>query len=263
MDAPHKTSRIDQHLSTLQHIEEKRKRRRWVLGIVAILLVSAFGVFAFQQGKGSPSPPLAGTAKPPTPIKAKAQPTHLAEAAPAPSQPALADNPTNGNEAEPLAANDVPEPAAVEQPEEGQPSAELPDEFEEKGGADAMLNFDHDIFTPEEIAELQKANTFVDGSLDDVQAKKLGAGFPNLQGYLSGKVTYPDAAKQAGTQGTVRLKVSLDAEGKVTQASLMQGIGNGCEEELMRVIAEMPNWSPATLNGSPVPDEVVVSYLFQ
>ena len=45
---------------------------------------------------------------------------------------------------------------------------------------------------------------------------------------------------------------TVDAEGMVREAKIRRGLGQGCDEEALRLVQHMPRWEPATLNGNPI-----------
>lgn len=70
--------------------------------------------------------------------------------------------------------------------------------------------------------------------------------------YLKENIQYPKKAKEKGIQGTVYLKFIVEKDGSVTNAEVVRGIGGGCDEEALRVVRNMPKWSPATQRGKRV-----------
>lgn len=70
--------------------------------------------------------------------------------------------------------------------------------------------------------------------------------------YIGSKIEYPAAAKKAGTEGRVFLAFIIEKDGKISSVEVLRGIGNGCDEEAMRVIKSMPNWTPGKQRGQAV-----------
>lgn len=73
-----------------------------------------------------------------------------------------------------------------------------------------------------------------------------------LFGYLVENITYPEEAKTNKIEGTVNVRFVVDVNGQIINSEVMRGIGAGCDEEALRVINEMPNWSPGMQDGEPV-----------
>lgn len=80
--------------------------------------------------------------------------------------------------------------------------------------------------------------------------------------FILENLKYPKAAKAAGLEGKVVVKFTIDADGAVKEAEVVQGIGGGCDEEALRVVNLMPNWIPATKEGKPVAVELSLPFQF-
>lgn len=73
------------------------------------------------------------------------------------------------------------------------------------------------------------------------------------------KINYPNIAKENGTSGTVYISFFIDTNGKAVDYAVETGIGDGCDEEALRVVKQLPsNWIPGFLNGKPV----VTKYIY-
>lgn len=70
--------------------------------------------------------------------------------------------------------------------------------------------------------------------------------------YLSKSIRYPQIALQRRVSGTVYVSFILSAQGKVQDAHVVRGPGNGLNDEALRLIWLMPPWEPARANGQPV-----------
>ena len=70
--------------------------------------------------------------------------------------------------------------------------------------------------------------------------------------YLSKSIRYPKEALQRRVSGRVFVSFVLNAEGKVQDAHVLRGPGNGLNDEALRLVWLMPNWEPARVNGQPV-----------
>jgi TonB family protein len=66
------------------------------------------------------------------------------------------------------------------------------------------------------------------------------------------KVKLPAKAKENKISGRVFATFLVTKEGKIKNASIIRGLGYGCDEELLRVINLMPDWIPGRLNGNAV-----------
>jgi len=70
--------------------------------------------------------------------------------------------------------------------------------------------------------------------------------------YLANKIHYPDIARENRMEGLVVVQFIIDEKGKIGAARILRGIGGGCDEEALRVIASMPDWKPGLQRGMPV-----------
>ena len=77
-------------------------------------------------------------------------------------------------------------------------------------------------------------------------------GMKGFTRYLLENLKYPITAREAGTQGMVVLSFVVTAQGKIDAVEVLQGIGNGCDEEAVRVITRSGTWSPGIKDGKAV-----------
>ena len=77
-------------------------------------------------------------------------------------------------------------------------------------------------------------------------------GIEALYKYLAENINYPEQAKAEGVQGRVFVRFVIEADGSITNAQVLRGIGGGCDEEALRVVNAMPKWKPGMQDGKPV-----------
>lgn len=70
--------------------------------------------------------------------------------------------------------------------------------------------------------------------------------------YLGNNIRYPAQAAKKNTQGMVVVTFVVSQTGEVKNPKILKGIGNGCDEEALRVVREMPRWNPGRQSGNPV-----------
>lgn len=73
-----------------------------------------------------------------------------------------------------------------------------------------------------------------------------------LNKYLYENIKYPQMAKESGIQGRVFVTFVVEKNGEVTDVRILRGIGGGCDEEAIRVVENMPKWTPGKQRGKPV-----------
>lgn len=64
--------------------------------------------------------------------------------------------------------------------------------------------------------------------------------------YLAYSVKYPAEAVEAGVQGKVLVKFTVKADGSVADIEVAQSVMPVLDAEALRVVSEMPRWTPAT-----------------
>jgi protein TonB len=77
-------------------------------------------------------------------------------------------------------------------------------------------------------------------------------GMKELYTYLGNNIKYPVMAKESGIQGVVYVTFVVEKDGSITDVRVLRGIGGGCDEEAVRVVESMPNWTPGKQRGKPV-----------
>ena len=73
-----------------------------------------------------------------------------------------------------------------------------------------------------------------------------------LFAYIGTNLKYPQQAVEDGIEGVVFVTFVVEVDGKITGVSVLRGIGGGCNEEALRVVRSMPNWTPGMQAGKPV-----------
>lgn len=84
------------------------------------------------------------------------------------------------------------------------------------------------------------------------QPPSFPGGMEALHAFMQEHLRYPEAAKDAGIQGTVFVSFVVRYDGSITDIEVLRGIGGGCDEEAVRVVAMMPAWEPGIQRGESV-----------
>jgi periplasmic protein TonB len=74
----------------------------------------------------------------------------------------------------------------------------------------------------------------------------------SLGQYLMKSMRYPADAQRARLQGQVIISFIVTSTGQIIDAKIKQSVGGSCDTEALRIVKEMPNWTPGQLNGKPV-----------
>ena len=92
-----------------------------------------------------------------------------------------------------------------------------------------------------------------DEVFDEVEVSpEFAGGMDALYQYLAENIQYPEQAKADGVEGRVMVGFVVEKDGSITDAEVLRGIGGGCDEEALRVVNAMPNWTPGKQNGEAV-----------
>lgn len=84
-----------------------------------------------------------------------------------------------------------------------------------------------------------------------------------LMKYLQKNIKYPVIAKENDKQGRVIVQFVVDKTGKVTDVTVARGVDPLLDAEAVRIVSEMPNWTPGKQNGDPVNVKYTVPVVFK
>jgi TonB family protein len=79
---------------------------------------------------------------------------------------------------------------------------------------------------------------------------------------LSRRIKMPDAAVQKGVKGYVKLSFTVGLQGNLSDFQVQNSLGFGCDEEAIRVIKSLGNWSPAQKDGQAIVTSKIVAVAF-
>jgi len=89
-------------------------------------------------------------------------------------------------------------------------------------------------------------------------------GMAALYRYIGRKIRMDDKELEPGTSKRVLCRFVVDAKGKVSQWTILQGAGSAVlDAEVLRVVAGMPQWRPGVQNGKPVAVYFNLPFVFQ
>jgi protein TonB len=88
-------------------------------------------------------------------------------------------------------------------------------------------------------------------------------GMADFLAYVAKQIEYPRQARRMTIQGRVILEFVVDENGQIGQVKVVRGIGAGCDEEAVRVLAAAPKWKPAKQRGRPVKQRMTFPVFFK
>ncbi|HEX8332745.1 MAG TPA: TonB family protein [Segetibacter sp.] len=79
----------------------------------------------------------------------------------------------------------------------------------------------------------------------------------NFSEYLKANLNFPDEARNKKIEGKVTIKFIVDEDGELSSFKPLTSLGNGLEDEAIRLIKNSSPWKPAIQNGRKVVYEVM------
>lgn len=118
---------------------------------------------------------------------------------------------------------------------------------DEVGGA--VLKAKEDIAAPEPPKHVvEETKIFIEVE----QMPMYPGGYGALMGYLRDNIHYPTVAAENGVQGRVVVGFVVERDGSITDVKILRGVDPSLDREAMRVVKNMPKWTPGKQNGSAV-----------
>jgi len=87
-----------------------------------------------------------------------------------------------------------------------------------------------------------------------------------IESYITNNIQYPEEAIGNNIEGTVNIQLGIDESGNVSNVTAIGNkIGYGLEEEAIKVISNMPKWTPGTVKGKNVKTWMIlpITYRFE
>ena len=84
------------------------------------------------------------------------------------------------------------------------------------------------------------------------QQPEFPGGNAAMMKFLGDNIKYPVVAQENGIQGRVITNFVVEKDGKLTEFQVVRGIDPALDEEAIRVLKSMPNWTPGKQDGENV-----------
>jgi TonB family protein len=94
------------------------------------------------------------------------------------------------------------------------------------------------------------------------QNPEFPGGVQELYKFLGRNIRYPSAASRSRISGKAFISFTVDADGNIRNPKIIKGLGFGIDEEVLRVVLQMPAWNPARQNGKAVSKEFALPVTF-
>lgn len=84
------------------------------------------------------------------------------------------------------------------------------------------------------------------------QMPEFPGGVREMYRFLGENLKYPADAQRANVQGKIFVRFVVEKDGSIGEKNVLESLGYGCDEELLRVISLMPKWESGRQNGKKV-----------
>lgn len=81
--------------------------------------------------------------------------------------------------------------------------------------------------------------------------------------YINSTRKYPVSAYETGIEGRVTCSFVVDSDGKVCHVQVLKGVEPSLNQEAIRVVSAMPDWTPGKIANKNVPTRVVCCIPFR
>lgn len=88
-------------------------------------------------------------------------------------------------------------------------------------------------------------------------------GIKKLMRDIANKTEYPRQAAENGIQGTVTVRIVINAKGKITQPTIIRGTDPLLDNEALRVIGKLSDFRPGEQNGRKVSVQMSIPIKFE
>jgi protein TonB len=89
-------------------------------------------------------------------------------------------------------------------------------------------------------------------------------GQSELENYITNNIEYPQTAVDNSREGTVNVQFTVDENGNVSNAKVLGNkLGDGLDEEAVRVISKMPKWTAGSVKGKNVKTRLTLPITFK
>jgi protein TonB len=138
------------------------------------------------------------------------------------------------------------------------------------------INIDLDIEMTEDLAIEQVIEQVTETDISDVEEEDTEeifviveeypvpfGGMAAFYQYVNNKIKYPRQALVLNIEGRVFVQFVVGKDGSLSDATVIRGIGGGCDEEAIRVVMDAPGWKPGKQRGKPVRVKMVLPITFK
>ena len=112
--------------------------------------------------------------------------------------------------------------------------------------------------------QVEEKTVFSDSLYIDVEnAPEFPGGNDALTNFIASNVKYPEVAKETGIKGKVFVQFVVSKDGVVKDVAISKGVDKLLDDEALRVIKSLPNWTPGKNKGVAVNVQFTIPINFQ
>ena len=95
------------------------------------------------------------------------------------------------------------------------------------------------------------------------QKPEFPGGRGSMINFINATREYPSEAYEMGIEGRVTCAFIVNSDGKVSHVKVLRGVESSLNEEAIRIVSSMPDWSPGKIADQPVPTRVICCIPFR
>lgn len=95
------------------------------------------------------------------------------------------------------------------------------------------------------------------------QKPEFPGGRTSMINFINSTREYPEEAYKIGIEGRVTCAFVVNPDGKISHIQILKGVESSLNQEALRIVSSMPDWTPGRIADQPVPTRVVCCIPFR
>jgi TonB family protein len=95
------------------------------------------------------------------------------------------------------------------------------------------------------------------------QVPEFKGGETALMNFINHEMKYPQEARENKIEGIVKVRIMINEEGSISNASISGAVNPALDAEALRIVRLLPKWQPAKLKGKPVSVRYTIPVTFK
>jgi protein TonB len=120
-------------------------------------------------------------------------------------------------------------------------------------------------YAPVKVDKAQKMTVSSTGYYNYAEvAPVYSGGQTAISNYITNNLQYPEEALENNVEGTVKVQIGVDENGNIASVNTVgDKLGYGLDEEAVKVVANMPKWTPGTVRGKKVKTTMILPITYK